>query len=198
MTPQPVEGDSFTVVRPTVRNSLIFLLVTVVTAGCGARAPVRTFPELQQRVHRGDTVYVIDDTGTETRGRVLELSESALTIAAASGERRMERPAVRQVQTFGDSLWNGLILGLVAGTPGILIADPEYSPCPTDPKRRCSEYRLSRRLLGIGVMGGLGMGIDAMIRGRHQVYLAPDNAAVAVMPVIGPSRAEVRVLVRLP
>ena len=48
---------------------LVAALALVVGAGCAAKQPARSFVDLQQRLHSGNTVYVIDDTGHETKGR---------------------------------------------------------------------------------------------------------------------------------
>ena len=117
--------------RPTWR-ALFCSLAVVVVAGCAARTPARSFPDLQARMKRGTTIFVIDSSGTETRGRVVDVSPSALTFAVDGVQRRMEQETVRQVQTYGDSLWNGLLIGTAVATPGMLIADPTYEPCPNN------------------------------------------------------------------
>jgi hypothetical protein len=120
---------------------------------------------------------VIDSTGTETKGKVVDVSSSALTLTVHGVQRRMEQETVRQVQTYGDSLWNGLVIGMAVATPGTLIADPTYGPCPNNERMRCANSLVAQRLLGIGIMGAVGAGIDALIRSRHQVYVAADQAA---------------------
>jgi hypothetical protein len=147
----------------------------LVASGCAAKAPARTFADLQHRVSRGATVYVIDTNGTETRGTVKEVSSSALVLTVKGVESRLDAGTVRQVQRYGDSLWNGLLIGMAVATPGILIADPTYDPCPGDPTRRCANSQVGQRILGIGLMGAIGAAVDAAIRGRHQIYLSPDQ-----------------------
>ena len=157
--------------RPAVSCSLAFVLLT----GCAARTPARSFPDLQPRLKRGATVYVIDSTGNETKGRIVEVSSSALTLAVDGVQRRMEQETVRQVQTYGDSLWNGVVIGMAMATPGMLIADPTYGPCTNNARMQCANSRVGQRLLGVGIMGAVGAGIDALMRSRHQVYLAADR-----------------------
>ena len=86
---------------------LVAALALVVGAGCAAKQPARSLVDLQQRLHSGNTVYVIDDTGHETKGRVVDVSPSALTLDVDGISRRMEQDRIRQVQRYGDSLWNG-------------------------------------------------------------------------------------------
>lgn len=159
----------------TTLGRWLAVLAVVVASGCAARAPARTFADLQQRVSRGATVYVIDSSGGETRGKVREVSSSALVLSVDGIDRRLEADTVRQVQRYGDSLWNGLLIGMAVATPGMLIADPTYDPCPGDPSRRCANSQVGQRILGIGLMGAIGAAVDAAIRGRHQIYLSPDQ-----------------------
>ena len=152
---------------------LVAALALVVGAGCAAKQPARSFVEPQQRLHSGNTVYVIDDTGHETKGRVVDVSPSALTLDVDGISRRLEQDRIRQVQRYGDSLWNGVLIGMAAATPGLLIADPAYRPCTDNPSRLCADAQAGQRVLAIGLMGAIGGGIDWLIRGRRQVYLAP-------------------------
>jgi hypothetical protein len=177
--------------------------VAVAAAGCAARPPARSFPDLQERLKRGTTVEVTDETGTDTRGTVIDVSPSALILAVDGVQRRMDQHTVRQVQTYGDPLWNGLLVGMAVATPAMLIADPTYDPCPNNVRMRCANSHVGQRILAISIMGGIGAGIDALIRGRHQVYLSPGRSAasvrrVTVVPHIGPSTAAVFIARCLP
>lgn len=158
--------------RPPVHHALCCSLLVLAAVGCGARDPVRTFPELEQQLARGTTVYVVDDAGTETRGKVVAVSPADLTVAVDGVDRRLPEQSVRQVDTYGDSLWNGLLIGLASMTPGMMIADPTYSACPNAPGRRCADGQVAQRLLAIGIGGAVGVGIDALRRSRQPVYLA--------------------------
>ena len=78
-----------------------------------------------------------------------------------------------------------------------------YEPCPTNVQMRCANYHVGQRILAIGLYGGIGAGIDAFIRGRHQVCLSPGRAAastarVTVVPQIGPSTAAIFIARRVP
>ena len=183
------------------RRALFCALALLVVAGCAARAPARSFSDLQQRLKPDATVFVIDSTGTETKGTVVNVSPSALILAVDGVQRRMGQESVRQVQSYGDSLWNGFLIGMALATPGMLIADPTYEPCPDNAQMRCANSQVEQRSLAIGIMGGVGAGIDALIRGRHQVYLAADQSAgsrvrVAVTPRVGASTAALFVTLR--
>lgn len=158
--------------RRLAQHALTCLALGLAAAGCGAADPARTFPELAQQLARGTTVYVTDDAGIETRGKVVAVSATDLTVAFDDVPRRMPQRSVRKVETVGDSLWNGLLIGMAAMTPGMLIADPTYSACPNNPGRQCANGQVGQRLLAIGLGGLVGVGIDALRRGRQQVYVA--------------------------
>jgi hypothetical protein len=184
----------------SAQTLLIFAAVTI--SGCAARPPARTFSELQQRVQPGTTLYVIDDRGNETRGRLAAISPDGLTLDRDDAPLRFAESAVRQVQRYGDPLWNGFLIGMAVGTPGMLIADPTYDPCPDNPRRLCPNSQVGQRIVALTVMGAIGAGIDALIRGRHQLYLSPGQLAasaarVAITPQFSRSSAALRVTLRL-
>jgi hypothetical protein len=174
--------------------ALLCLLLAVGGAGCAARQPARAFSDLPNRLHTGHRVFVIDDAGIETAGRIVTLSASALVIDVNGVERRLDQERVRQVQRDGDALWNGLLTGTAIGALGMLLADPTYEPCAGDPGRSCADSQIGQRAAAVGIMAATGAGIDALIHGRHQVYLAPgqpprSSATVTLSPRVGRTRA---------
>jgi hypothetical protein len=179
---------------------LLCTLTLVTVGGCAARQPARSFSDLQQRVRPGHTVFVIDDTGSETKGKVVEISASDLTLDVNGVRRPMDSASIRQVQRYGDSLWNGLLIGIAVGIPGAVISDSGSQPCEDDPQKRCAYGQ--GRFLVLAMMGALGAGIDALSRSRHQVYLAdgqPVESArrVRVSPRVGLSTVGLSVTIDL-
>lgn len=160
-------------------RSLVFtFLLSTIAAGCSARPPARSFTDLQQRIRPGHTLYVIDAAGTETRGKLTAFTPSGLTLVDVSGiSRAFDEPQIRQVQRYGDSLWNGVLIGLAFGATGALINDSQYEPCPDNPQRQCAQDDAAQRVLFMGTMTGFGAGIDALIRSRQQVFLAPGQTS---------------------
>ena len=157
----------------------LIVLLACGGAACAARPPARTFADLDARVRPGRTLFVIDDSGTETRGRLAVLSADALTLDTVGSPRTFPAARVRQVQRYGESLWNGLLIGSAVGLPGTLLADPPYRACRSDPARLCADTAAAagQRALGLAMMAGIGAGIDALMRSRNQVYLAPGQPA---------------------
>jgi hypothetical protein len=139
-------------------------------------------------------VYVVDDTGTESRGRVDALTSTQLTLDVDGVIRRLDEARVRQVQRYGDSVWNGTLIGVGAALPGMLLGDSQYRPCTNDRTRQCAQNDMPYRLAAVGIFGAIGAGIDALMRARHQVFLAPTKSATegwSVHPVLGPDAAGV-------
>lgn len=186
---------------PPTRRALFCALALLAVAGCAAKAPARSFSALEQRLKPDSTVFVTDSAGSETKGTVVTVSPSALILEVDGVERRMEQQSVRQVQSYGDSLWNGFLIGMAVGTSFALIGDPRYEPCPDNAQMRCGNPQVGQRTLGVGVMAGVGVGIDALIRGRHQVSLAAgqssgSRARLTVIPRFGVSTAALLITVR--
>jgi hypothetical protein len=153
---------------------LISLCLSLVAAtGCGASRPTRPFSNLQQVLKPGNSVYVVDNTGAETKGKVVAVSSSALMLEVDGVPRSIGQDSVSQVQRYGDPLWNGFVIGAAVATPAILLSDPAKKPCGVNLQRRCGEVQVGQRVLAIGIMGLIGTGIDALIRRRHSVYEAP-------------------------
>ncbi|HXG89561.1 MAG TPA: hypothetical protein VNJ02_14625 [Vicinamibacterales bacterium] len=141
----------------TIRR-LVFIpavLAISIATGCSARPPVRSLSDLPLRVRPGHTVYVVDETGNETRGRLTTLALTSVTLDVEGIARTFDAPQIRQVQRYGDSLTNGIAIGVALSVPGWLLQGP-----------------------GIGIRGTLlyaaiGAGIDRASHGREQIYLAP-------------------------
>ena len=159
--------------RHRAQAVLLCTLTLVVAGGCAARQPARSFSDLQRLLHSGNTVFVIDTTGSETKGKVVDVSPSALVLDVNGNRHRMEHDSIRQVQRYGDSLWNGLLIGAAVGTGGMLIADPTYEHCTNNPQQLCANSQVGQRVLAVAITSAAGAGIDELIRGRHLIYLAP-------------------------
>lgn len=165
---------------------LCIVSAALLVGGCGGKAPARTFPELQTRIRPGHTVFVVDSTGQETRGKLLEVSTSEIKLRRGDEVRRFAAKDVQHVQRFGDSLWNGAVIGAAASLPGALFADPRNVACEGDPARTCTDSEAGSRALVVGVGALAGLGIDALIRHRHPVYVAPGatGSTVRVAPFL--------------
>jgi hypothetical protein len=146
-----------------------------------AQEPVRDFSQLNTRLKPGDTIWVTDAQGRETKGRILSLGADALTQEGA-GDRTFGPPDVTRIEVRRpDSLKNGALIGLGVGAGFGAVT------CAALAER---EGDAGWCVLAAGVWGGLGagagVGIDVLIPGPKLVaYRAPGSA--------GPSRARLSI-----
>jgi hypothetical protein len=167
-------------------------------SGCAQKAPVRSFDQLRQQVKTGQTVYVVRPNGQEVRGKILDISDSALTLSDAGARSRFEAEHIRAVDSYGDPLWNGLAIGLGVGAGMALLSDPREVQC-ADGSDGCTDAQVGARVAVVALAGGLGAGIDAMSRRRTRVYLSPERGAsthLVFRPYATRHGAGVRVVLR--
>jgi hypothetical protein len=141
----------------------LLLLAAVVIPGAGLAQPAPPDVDLSNVLNVGDAVRVEDAAGQTWKGTVTRLAATELEMAV-DGTRTMVRTAdLREVAVAGDSLVNGTLIGFGAG--GALgLAMGSFS----------GEYRAEDAVAGLlifgGVGAGLGLGVDALIRGERVVY----------------------------
>jgi len=148
---------------------------------------------------RGRTVAVVDDAGTETTGRLVRVTPTALTIKTDGGNRVFELPHVTTVHEVGDPLKNGMVIGLLAaGTLGIVVGASVsdcgawlegYVACTTAEK-------VQNAAIGGALYGAIGLGVGALVdkamSGRTLRYVRPAQAnavTVSLAPSISASGA---------
>jgi hypothetical protein len=133
-----------------------------VASGCAQKAPVQSFAELPDRIRPGHAVYVTDEQGEQTRGRLHEVSRAALTMSGADGIMRFPADRITAIDRSGDPLWNGLAIGLGFGTAMALFADQREVPCadwaPSPPSERSvwastRSFGAARRCIGLLTSG---------------------------------------------
>jgi hypothetical protein len=152
----------------------------------------------------GRTMIVADTTGRETEGQLLSLSSDGLTMTVDGQDRRFTRQQVAALYERGDSIKNGLIIGLVAGgvagfatgaskddcdhTP--LVGPAYFTPLDCSAGEKWAEGSKVGGLLGLAG-AGIGVVFDKLIVGRRLLYQAqhaPPRATISVAPTLGVSR----------
>jgi len=123
------------------------------------------------------TVYVLDDAGAETSGKLVRLNPDSIVILAGGAERRFDAAHVRRVQKRGDSVRNGAIIGAIVGAVfgaiGSGIAD-----CPgVDQSGGCAAARAGMFALSTAVYTAIGAGIDALVVGRTTLYTSAPGSS---------------------
>ena len=132
------------------------------------------------------TIYVTDDTGRRTEGKLLKFDTDSLVMLIDGMEQRFDAQRVRRIEKRGDSVKNGALigtaLGLVFSSVFIGMADcAEYSGS-------CTGSQIAGFVVGTGLYTAMGAGIDAMIVRRTVVFDA-DRSTAAVRSLSGPQLA---------
>ena len=84
-----------------------------------AQSAPSSFADLSATLEPGQTVVVTDLGGRRTRGDVLDLGDSFMTLRVRNGwggeeRRRFDESGVTSIRR-ADSIWNGLLIGLGVG-----------------------------------------------------------------------------------
>lgn len=117
-------------------------------------------------------IYLLDDTGVEVRGRLLELDADGVALLVDDVRRRYDRSSIRRIDRRGDSIRNGAMIGAGIGAGfGVLLGG--MADCPSG-GTGCAAARLSFVLINAALYAGAGAGIDALMTGRTTIYVAPD------------------------
>jgi hypothetical protein len=155
-----------------MKRCIAILVATLVPVTVCAQDTPRGWPGLAPSGL--STIYVLDDTGVETSGRLLRLNPDSLVLIVDGGaERRFEAARVTRIQRRGDSLRNGALIGaIVGGAIGFVVGG--FADCPGDnASGSCPGSRAAAVLVSTGVYAAIGTGIDALIPGRTTLYQAP-------------------------
>lgn len=146
------------------------------------RSPsITSFDVLPQRIRPGQTVYVTDALMRETEGRLVRVSDTSITLLVQRTEREFPRPDVQQIARAGDSLGNGMAIGMgVFG--GWALASMAANGC-------ADAFGVGGCAALGGTMAGMGAGIGALIdytmKGKTVVYRAKQGNVTATPVLIG-------------
>ncbi len=127
------------------------------------------------------TAWITDSRGREEKTRISSVSGDIVTAIVGEHTRRFRIDDIRQVSVrHSDSVLNGASIGAGTGVASGLFL------C-----RLAKPWEVCRgnvgSMLTTGAMGaGIGIGIDALIRGRETIYEArPGSTRLHAAPVIG-------------
>ena len=166
--------------RPSrgLASPLAFLALTMLmTSSASAQAVATSFEELRLKVKAGDTVFVTDDSGTSEReARILDLTSSLLTVSIGGVRDELVESKVKRIrQRLPDSRKNGALIGFLVGAAGIT----SLAMAMASPSGSCTGGCVAGNVLYGGGIGALvGLGIDALIQGRKDVYVRGGQASL--------------------
>ena len=126
----------------------------------------------------GDTVWITDSSGREEKTSVVGVSAGIVTTSGDGETRRLRTTEIARVRARrSDSLINGAIIGA-----GAAIASGLFLCQLTEPWENCRDD--VGPMLRIGALGaGIGIGIDALIRGRRTLYESQDGLTLFAAPI---------------
>jgi hypothetical protein len=140
-------------------------------AAAHGRGIATSFPGLQLLVGSGHSVVVTDTSGTQTAGRIQDLTPSSLSLLVDGTPRDfMERDVTEVRERRHDSLANGARWGFGVGAALGILAVASCTECDWG-----SHPGLAATAVGLyGAMGtGIGVGIDALFTAERTVYRRP-------------------------
>jgi hypothetical protein len=154
---------------------------------------VQSFEELQRSL-LGETIFVTDESGRQTRGVVVDVSASTLVVS--SPERRtFAQDTIREIRR-PDRLWNGMLIGLAAGiVPGLFLGRVS---CGEGPSGTCTSGPIKGALFVGGIGAAIGVAIDEFVKrpGRIVYVSSQKTRPVMLSPLLGKDRQGVLVSVR--
>jgi hypothetical protein len=160
------------------------VLLIVFSASTGSAASAQTSQGTKQDLETiltpGMTVWVTDSAGQEERARIVGVSGDVVTTTAGGDTRRLRTADVMRVRVRdSDPVINGALIG--AGTA---LASGLFLCRLTETWENCRDD--VGPMFRIGAIGaGVGIGIDALIRGRRTIYeAAPGSTRLHLAPIV--------------
>ena len=146
---------------------------------------------LEEVLVPGATVWITDSSGREEKTRIVGVSGDTLTTEWGDRMRHLRTEDVRRVRVRrSDSLLNGALIGAgVAAGAGLYF-------CHLIETWDVCRHNVGP-LMRVGALGaGIGVGVDALIRGRKPIYEASSSARLAAGPIVAPGAVGLRVSLR--
>ena len=173
----------------TVRQALGSCVVLLMFSASALAQTPASFDQLiaEGAIRPKQTVYVTDVYGDRVKGRLGELRPGSLMLMQGSRELRMAEADVTRIQR-GDSIADGLLLGLGAGIAAAWIAPHFFCDLPDD---ECAAIVFAAiglpSIAGGAVTGAL---VDAARKKTVFQFAGTRSAArIQVSPVFGGRRA---------
>lgn len=165
---------------------MIAAVVMVVACAGPARAQA-TFGNVQPGGL--PVVFVTDRAGHEMQGKLVQFTETSLTLAVDGSQRTFGVDDVSLVERRGDSLKNGALTGLGVGL-GLGALSIGLSDCPGG-DHSCPAARVGWLALNTAIYTAIGTAIDAAVTGRTRIWPAKGTSAGAPVAFVSPAARRV-------
>jgi len=174
------------------RIALLMLLSVSTTSAVSAQTSESPASSVEAAVVPGTTVWMTDSSGREEKRRIVSVSDGIVTAGAGDNIQRLRTTDVVRVRVrHSDSVINGALIGA-----GAAVASGLFLCTRTEPWENCRDD--VGPIFRIGAIGaGIGIGIDALIRGQRTIYDASQASThLHAVPIIASRGAGLRVSLR--
>jgi hypothetical protein len=153
------------------RIALLVLFSASTGSGVSAQTPPQAERSLETALAPGMTVWITDSGGREEKTRIVGVSGDIVTTSAGDAIRRLRTTDVMRVRVRqSDPVINGALIGA-----GAAVASGLFLCTLTESWEVCRDD--IGPMVRIGALGaGVGIGIDALIRGRRTIYEAAQGS----------------------
>ena len=173
---------------PMIRTGSVALAVLFASSPCLAQTDVEN---IRSRVKDGQKVSVTDDSGQVFNGRVGAITAEGLRIQADGKNADVRFDRIVRIDRPHDGLANGALIGLGAGAAFglVTIAVEDNRDCDPLGFYSCSGPTAGSyvpgTLLGAGLGTAIGVGVDALIHRKREIYRRAGGTHVTAAPAFG-------------
>lgn len=140
------------------------LLLVLLTPSLGMSQPHESFQDLALRVDIDDRLWIDDQSGVRTTGRLTRLTRDEITIRTDAGEQRFASAAIRTIVVRRAPRRAAVLLGA-----GLGAAAGALAACTGSDREECADAPI---LLG-GVGAGVGLALSSLVGQSTTVYPPP-------------------------
>ena len=147
--------------------ALLVLFSASTGSAASAQPPQGAMRDLGTMLIPGMTVWITESGGREEKARIVGVSGDLVTATTSGGIRRLALTDVVRVRVHdSDRVINGALIGV-----GVAVASGLFLCHLTETWENCRDD--VGPMFRIGAIGaGVGIGLDALIRGRRTIYEA--------------------------
>lgn len=160
------------IIASTARRT--FFVTTLLLAGqlsVAAQQLPSTLPDLRTSMWHGETVSVIDRAGATVKGRVVKITDDAITLSVHGQTHTVNGSDVGWITRRRAHAGRGALLGLSVGAAvGLFTYLHGRDYCETCGADTGFAFVLGAMFGGIG--GGIGAGVGAAIHSEEMLYAA--------------------------
>jgi hypothetical protein len=173
---------------PMIRTGSVALAVLFASSPCLARTDGEN---IRTRVKDGQQVSVTDESGQVFNGTIGAITADGLSIQADGKSADVRFDRIVRIDRPNDGLANGALIGLGAGAAiGLAaLAAEDHRDCDPMAFYDCSDPTaggyVAVTLLGAGLGTAIGVGVDALIHHKREIYRRGGGTHVTAAPAFG-------------